>query len=214
MKPLITLLTGFIVGALLCAALLLLNPMFDGSPANDSRGSPLALTVAGQGAVTVMQNATGYPWVAPVPAAAVAPLVDGSRSHVAVMLSSTRDADTVAYITRVSTLNRSGRPLFGEVIEHSLWHVVMPGKGSFIVDAEDDLWGFARELAVPMLRGETWRGKLAFETTIGPGRRAQVFGVSGEYAGLTGTATTTQTVREVSTSAGLTDAEATLFVDF
>lgn len=61
MKPLITLLTGFIVGALLCAALLLLNPMFDGSPANDSRGSPLALTVAGQGAVTVMQNATGYP---------------------------------------------------------------------------------------------------------------------------------------------------------
>lgn len=211
MKTIIGFLAGAILGAVMALALMLLNPVFDGSPVDSGRNSTLALTVAGKGAVTVMQSASGYPWVKAEPATAKEPLVAGTRSRVSVMLSSTRDADTVVYITRIASLSQAGRPLFGEVIERSLWHVIVPGKGSFIITADDDLWGFARQVAVPLVRGENWRGKLAFDTTVGPGRgKAEVLGVSGEYAQLTGSASLSETLRGVSLYAGVTDAEAIL----
>ena len=214
MKIVLGFLTGAVAGALLALALMLLNPAFDGAPIDDDQRATLALTVAGQGAVTVMQSSSGYPWIKPQPASARPPMVEGSRSRVAVMLSSTSDADTVVYITRIASLSQAGRPLFGEVIEHSLWHVVVPEKGSFIVTADDDLWGFARQTAVPLLRGEQWRGRLAFDTTIGPRRgKAEVLGVSGEYRSLSGSATLSETLRGVSLSTGVTDAQAVLQVN-
>ncbi|MEO0632178.1 MAG: hypothetical protein AAFY46_15860, partial [Planctomycetota bacterium] len=166
------------------------NPMFDGDAPRVASGDGLELAVHGQDAVNVVRTSSGYPWIPAEPASVVSPNVEGMRSAVRVVLASTATAgeddtaDGVAYIARVSTLTRAGRPLFGELIEQSMWHVVVPGGGSFFVVGEDDLWGFVRRMVLPMARGNDFRGKVAFETTIGPVRGGgRVIGLSGEFEG-------------------------------
>ena len=206
---------GAVPGALGTALLLLVNPLFDGDAPQTDADAPIVLSVAGQDAVTVLRTGTGYPWIPAEPATVAEPAVDGTRSAVRIMLASAGAPDRVAYVARVSTLTREGRPLFGEIIEQSMWHVVVPGTGSFFVIGNDDLWGFARRMALPLARGNDFRGKVEFDTTIGPSRgSARVIGLTGEYAGRTGTAELAQLVRRVSLGEGMTDAEATMRVRF
>ncbi len=215
MKYIIGIMLGSIVGVLLAVAALLYNPFFDGKDAASPSATSLGFAVAGQGAVAVIRTANGYPWVAQQPASIALPNIEGTRSAVSVLLASADDNRTVAYVARVRSLTARGKPLFGEMIEESVWYVVVPGKGTFLVHTEDNLWGFSRELTLPMLRGETWRGKLMFDTTVGPlAGRGEVIGLSGDYARLRGTAQLNQTVREVSAAQGITDASSTLYIDF
>ncbi len=215
MRFIIGFIFGAVPGALATALLLLFNPLFDGDAPRPGGDAALALSVAGQDAVTVLRTGTGYPWIPAEPASVVEPAVDGTRSAVRIMLASAGAPERVAYVARVSTLTREGRPLFGEIIEQSMWHVVVPGAGSFFVLGNDDLWGFARRMALPLARGNDFRGKIAFDTTIGPARGgARVIGLTGEYAGQVGSAELSQLVRRVSLGEGLTDAEATMHVSF
>ena len=212
---------GCIPGALAAVLLMLHNPMFDGDAPRGASGDGLELAVHGQDAVNVVRTSSGYPWVPSEPASVVSPNIEGTRSAVRVVLASTAGggdnapANGVAYIARVSTLTREGRPLFGEVIEQSMWHVVVPGGGSFFVVGEDDLWGFVRRMVLPMARGNDFRGKVAFDTTIGPVRGGgRVIGLSGEFAGQKGSSELSQMVRRASLVEGVTDAESTLRVSF
>lgn len=206
---------GVVPGALATALLLLVNPLFDGDAPRAGADAALALSVAGQDAVSVLRTGTGYPWIPAEPVSVAEPAVDGTRSAVRIALASAGSPDRVAYVARVSTLTREGRPLFGEIIEQSMWHVVVPGAGSFFVVGNDDLWGFARRMALPLARGNDFRGKVAFDTTIGPERGgARVIGLTGEYRGRVGCAELSQLVRRLSVGEGLTDAEATMHVSF
>ncbi|MEO1595740.1 MAG: hypothetical protein AAFS02_10910 [Pseudomonadota bacterium] len=221
MRIIIGFILGFIPGALAAVLLMLHNPMFDGDAPRVASGDGLELAVHGQDAVNVVRTSSGYPWIPAEPASVVSPNVEGMRSAVRVVLASTATAgeddtaDGVAYIARVSTLTREGRPLFGELIEQSMWHVVVPGGGSFFVVGEDDLWGFVRRMVLPMARGNDFRGKVAFETTIGPVRGGgRVIGLSGEFEGLKGSSELSQMVRRASLGEGVTDAESTLHVSF
>lgn len=215
MKYILGFIFGAVPGALATALLLIFNPLFDGDTPQSDASAALALSVAGQNAVSVLRTGTGYPWIPAEPVSVAEPAVDGTRSAVRVTLASAGSADRVAYVARVSTLTREGRPLFGEIIEQSMWHVVVPGAGSFFVLGNDDLWGFARRMALPFARGNDFSGKVAFDTTIGPARGGgRVVGLTGEYSGLVGSAELSQTVRRVSLGEGLTDAEATMRVSF
>lgn len=215
MRYIIGFIFGVVPGALGTALLLVVNPLFDGDPVAPGASAAIELSVAGQDAVTVFRTGTGYPWVPAEPASVAEPAVDGTRSAVRVMLASAGAPERVAYVARVSTLTREGRPLFGEIIEQSLWHVVVPGSGSFFVLGNDDLWGFARRMALPLARGNDFRGKVAFDTTIGPERGgARVVGLTGEYAGRIGSAEFSQLIRRLSLGEGLADAEGTLRVSF
>ncbi|MEM7611267.1 MAG: hypothetical protein AAF270_06300 [Pseudomonadota bacterium] len=215
MRYIIGLILGSAVGVLLALSLMLYNPFFDDNDAASPSDAALGFAIAGQGAVNVIRTSDGYPWLSQQPALIQRPAIEGTRSAVTVMLASANDNRTVAYVTRVRSLTPLGKPLFGEVIEESVWYVVVPGKGTFIAHTQDDLWGFARKLAVPLAQGDTWRGKLAFQTTIGPlARGGEAIGLSGDYARQRGSAKLYQTVREVSVDQGLTDSSATLYIDF
>lgn len=221
MRHIIGFILGAIPGALAATLLLLYNPLFDGDAPKRTNADALELAVHGQDAVNVLRTANGYPWVPAEPASVASPDIEGMRSAVRVVLASAagaNDDDTaqsVAYIARVSTLTREGRPLFGELIEQSMWHVVVPGGGSFFVVGNDDLWGFVRRMVMPLARGNDFRGKVAFDTTIGPYRGAgRVVGLSGAFAGRNGSSELSQLVRRASLGEGLTDAESTLRVSF
>lgn len=215
MKYLFGVIVGAVTGGLATLLLLLYNPLFDGDAPDTGASADLPLAVSGQDTVDVLQSGSGYPWLPAEPATAAEPAIAGTRSAVQVLLAAAGQPDRVAYVARISTLTRDGRPLLGEIIEQSLWHVVVPGGGSFIVIANDDLWGFARRMVLPLARGNDFRGKVSFDTTVGPERgRARVIGLTGDYAGRTGTAELTQVVRRLSLGEGLTDAESILRVTF
>lgn len=83
-----------------------------------------------------------------------------------------------------------------------------------LVTSKDDLWGFARQVTLPLARGLQWRGNLAYRSTVGPaGGYANVYGVDGLLTDLTGRAELMQSVRAVSLTEGITDGESSINID-
>ncbi|MFK8052608.1 MAG: hypothetical protein AB8F65_06510 [Woeseiaceae bacterium] len=213
MKYVIALLVSAVLGALVALLLLLNNPLADSPTSVAAPSDALVLPVAGQGTATVVQSSTGYPWAETKPLDAGKPQLAGMKNAVTVMLSTDGSTRDIVYMTRVRSLTEEGRPLQGQVIESSLWHVVVPAKGSFVVYSEDNIWPVLDALLVPFARGESWAGNVNFTSTAGPvGRYANVIGLSGEFLGRRGTAQLDQQIRAASASVGITDQTAMLYI--
>lgn len=213
MKYVLGLLLGFVIGAACALALLLWNPMFDNSRESRLGNANLELPISGEGAVTVSRSVTGYPWLSAQPANAESPAVEGVTSAVSISQVTTGIPGSAAYVVRLQSLTDDGKPLFGELLEQSLFYIVLPELGSMIVASDDDLWGFARQLAVPLVRGEEWRGNIRYRSTIGPERGyAEVHGIGGDIRGLTGRAELMQSVRRASLSGGIIDGDSRISV--
>lgn len=214
MKYVFGLLLGVLLGAVLGLVLILNNPLASTELSGQSAASSIVLPVAGQGTATVVQSGTGYPWLGIAPSDAKRPDIAGMKSAITVLLSTESGSRDVVYLTRVRALDGNAKPLFGQVRETSLWHVVVPGKGSFAVYSEDNIWPLIDALLVPFARGESWAGDVRFTSTTGPiGPRARVIGLSGEFSGRTGSARLDQEIRSASAKMGITDERAMLMVD-
>jgi hypothetical protein len=75
------------------------------------------------------------------------------------------------------------------VSEH--WLITVPGQGTLFVDGENNLWPFLKEALIPVkYLWQEWRAPERYPVTIGPtgGRTAEVVGVSGAFAGVSGSA--------------------------
>ncbi|MEM8546652.1 MAG: hypothetical protein AAGF46_00690 [Pseudomonadota bacterium] len=213
MKYIFSLLFGFLVGALGAILTLLFLP-FSGEPPRTQLSQPdFSLAVSGDAAVTVVSSAAGMPWLSTEPARAVPAAVDGVRSAARVSLAPLADVDQVAYVVRLSSMNNEGKPVFGSLYEQNLWHVIVPGRGGLIVSSQENVWGFARELALPLLRGETWRGDIRYRTTAGPvAGFGRVMGISGEFTDLRGRADLSQGLTRASVAEGLSGTDGVLSV--
>ncbi len=208
MRFVIALLVGFVPGVLLGTVLLLWNPSFDTEQTPRLADANLELPIAGSGASVVTRSANGYPWIPSQPAFAPEPEVEGMHTAMTVMQMRTGMPDVAAYGVRLQTLSDDGRPLFGELIEESLFYVILPEAGSLIVSSRDDLWGFARQVSLPLVQSTRWQGNLNYRSTIGPSRGyADAVGLSGSITGVRGRAELMQSVRAVSLSDGITDGD-------
>ncbi|MEM7765480.1 MAG: hypothetical protein AAF290_15555 [Pseudomonadota bacterium] len=214
MKYVIALLLSLIVGAAVGLLLILNNPLASSADKLSAGGANIMLPTSGQGTATVMQSGTGYAWVGHVPADAKAPDIKGMKSAVTVLLSTANGSREVAYMARIRSLTNETRPLLGDVTETSLWHVVVPSRGSFAIYSEDNVWPVIDALLVPFARGESWAGKIDYTSTKGPqGQSAQVIGLSGEFLGQRGTARLDQTIRTATAGRGITDESGALYID-
>ncbi|MEL6868954.1 MAG: hypothetical protein AAFO81_04050 [Pseudomonadota bacterium] len=214
MKAILTMIAGFAIGFVLVVVALLYNPTFDGDNTNRLSGAEIRVPIIGDDVVSVAAGQSGYPWLTNFPADAQSPAIAGMRSAYTATLASTDGNTSVAYVLRLSALTQAGKPLFGEVIDESTWYVVMPRRGTFIVSSQDDLWSFIRPMAMPMLRGDTWRGDLQYVTTLGPSNGfADVVGISGTFANQSGRAALQTSIQEASVARGITRGKSTLFVD-
>jgi hypothetical protein len=192
MKYLISLLVGAIVGAGIFLLLLYINPM-----ASTNSLSPLTVTdkkvlsfsysAVAQDALVYTNNGDSqidpYPakvlqlWERPIKRtnAMVTVLLDGRGQAAGLGVKFSSDSE------RTNVLN-------SQALVDSVWHIIVPGRGSFFIEQTENHWRYLHEIVVPARwsSGDNWRGSWYGNITSGPGALgiARVVGGSGEMEGL------------------------------
>ena len=206
MKYVIAPVFAFVAGFLLATLGVLMNPLF-GAVEDGLSGESLLLTHTGRGPGAIFHADTGYGWLADHPASAAAVRAGTVRYTAAsAMVMNNAGGSPVAVAIRLSALREDSRPLLGRLLEDNVWHVTVPGRGSFAVLTTDNLWPFVTSVALPALRSDDdrWRGEFSTLTTVGPHDLGygRVLGLGGAFAGLEGDAISSVSVREFDASAG------------
>lgn len=210
MKYVFSFLTGFIFGALLFVSALYYNPF-----TSQQALSPLAVTnerivdlaftnVPGE---SILFTNNGESIAAPFPER-VADLWEPAIADTSVQVSTLLDSrgDLAGIGIKSSTRSEDTSILNGKAMVSSIWHVYLPGQGTFIVDQTENYWSYIRDIVIPARwsSGDNWKGSFHGITTSGPGAlgTARVSGGSGVFAGLTSEAVESLTARAYSANAG------------
>lgn len=218
MKYVIALIVAFAFGFLLAVAGVVMNPLF-GAPQDRRGGESLLLKHSGRGPSALFHTDTGYPWLANRPAGTL-PLRAGTVRFAAasVMMMDNAGGSPVAVAVRLSALRNDSHPLIGQLLEDNVWHITVPGRGSFVAFTTDNLWPMLKRVTLPaMLSGDDrWRGEFRSLTTVGPHDlgHGRVIGIGGAFAGLEGDAVAAVTVREFDAKQGPLDLRGELALTF
>jgi hypothetical protein len=204
MKYVLATVFGFVAGFLLAAVAVLMNPLF--GPLEDGiADESLLLTHAGRGPRAIFHADTGYGWLVNRPISE-ADMRAGTVRYTAAsaLLMNNAGGSPVAVAIRLSALRDDSHPLVGELLEDNVWHVIVPGRGSFAAMTTDNLWPFVTSVALPALRNgdDRWRGTFSSLTTVGPRGQGRVLGLGGAFAGLDGDAVSSVSLREFDAVAG------------
>lgn len=89
---------------------------------------------------------------------------------------------------KFSSDSEKSRPLKGEALVDSVWHVYLAGRGTLLVQQVENYWPLLRDIVIPARwsSSDSWRGNWHNSITAGPGalNTGKVIGQSGEFAGL------------------------------
>lgn len=210
MKYAISLLTGTLLGALLFSLALYYNP-FAGQPVI----SPLSVTqdrvinlaysaVASDG---ILYTDAGESVVATHPDR-VADLWEPAIIDTRILVTMLRSAHgKVAGIGFKFTSDSEETSLINAKAEvNSVWHVYLPGQGTFLLDQTENFWPYIHDIVIPARwsSGDNWKGSFHSITTSGPGALgiARVTGGSGDFAGQSSEAIETLTASAYSALSG------------
>ncbi len=84
--------------------------------------------------------------------------------------------------------SEKSRPLRGEALVDSVWHIYLPGRGTLLVQQVENYWSVLRDIVVAARwnSSDSWRGSWHGGITVGPGAlgTGKVFGQTGEFSGL------------------------------
>lgn len=210
MKYFISLMIGVVVGAGLLILGLYYNP-FSAQTAlsplsvTDEQVIDLAFSAVPQEGILYTDH--GESIVDPYPAR-VAELWEPAVVNTRVWV--TEFADGLGKFTGIgvkfSSESEQTRLINGKALANSVWHVYLPGKGTFLIDQTENYWSYIREVVVParMSSGDNWRGAFHGVMTSGPGAlgTARVTGGSGLYRNLESEAVESLTARGYSAVQG------------
>ena len=191
MKHALSLLVGFVVGAVLFALGLLYNPFADSqdlSPlaVTDSRILSFGYPVAAGS--NVLRTNDGLSRRAPYPDD-VLQLWERPIRDTEMLVVALRDArNQVAGLgIKLASLSESTDVLRSKALVDSVWYIYLPGRGSLFVEQSENYWDYLRDIVVPAYRtnARNWRGNWLGNVTAGPGalQTARVTGGSGSFAG-------------------------------
>ncbi len=221
MKYAIGLGLGFVTGALIAVLFFLFNPLTAARPL-----APLAVTendkiILNYSAVAhdaIVYTNDGESRVAPKPARVLQlwePAIRNTDVSV-IELADVRGAP-VGLGIKFASLSEETSLFNGEAIVHSLWHVYLPERGSFVVGQSENRFDYLRQIVVPAhwSSGKSWKGKWHGNLTAGPGAlgTAEVAGGSGEFAGLDTEAVESISARAYSAETGPVAATGQLAID-
>ena len=210
MKYFLSLFAGIAIGAAVFMVGLYYNP-FQGQPAV----SPLAVTdqriielsFSGVPADALLYTDHGESWVEPHPdrvAELWEPAVADTRLTVT-MLEDVR-GKVAGLGIKFLTASEATKVINGEALADSIWHVYLPGQGTFMIDQTENYWTYIRDVVVPARwsSGDSWRGSFHGILTSGPGSlgTARVSGGSGLFANLSSEAVESATTRAYSAVTG------------
>ena len=192
MRYLISLLVGLAVGAAAFFALLYFNPLTSQnklSPLSVTDDELISLNYSVVATDSLIYTNDGESQVMPHPAK-VLQLWEKPVRRTDALATVLRDSrNQVAGIgLKISSDSESTNILNGEAIVDSVWHIYLPGRGSFFIEQKENYWAYLREVVLPAhwSSGDNWRGTWNGNLTSGPGAlgTSRVVGGSGEFAEL------------------------------
>ena len=210
MKYVLSLLAGIAIGVAVFMIGLYHNP-FRGQPAV----SPLAVTdqriielsFSGVPGDALLYTDHGESWVEPHPDR-VAELWEPAVAETRLTVTMLEDArGKVAGLgIKFLTASEATNVINGEALADSIWHVYLPGQGTFMIEQTENYWTYIRDVVVPARwsSGDNWRGSFHGILTSGPGSlgTARVSGGSGLFANLSSEAVESVTAKAYSAVTG------------
>ncbi len=214
MKYLWTAIAGALIGAIVGAAFLIINPLttpgevrlagFDRVWQYELPTDALVVTHGGRWPIERQPLETEPLWEEAIRSTALVALVLRDES-----------GEPRAVASRITSPSKRTDLLTAGVIANDHWLVSLPDEGAFFVVAETNVSSIARDtfLAVHLL-GREWSGARAYAPTAGPGvaGMARVIGASGGFAARAGRALERYRIDRFERSGGVVQAAGELYV--
>lgn len=192
MKYVVSLIIGFLIGAALFGLGLYYNPF-----TSQTSVSPLAVT--SERVIDLLYSAVPQESILYTDAgdsnnelhpSRVAKLLEPAVSDTRIQVVDLQNGggDLVGIGIKFSSESEQTRLIDAEALANSVWHVYLPGQGTFMIDQAENYWSYIREVALPARfnPGKNWVGTYHGVMTSGPSAlgTARVTGGSGAFRGL------------------------------
>ena len=210
MKYLVSLVIGILIGATLFGFGLYYNPF-----TSQTLVSPLAVTnekvmdllysAVPQEGILYTDDGESINELHP---SRVAKLLEPSVSDTRIQVVDLQDGsgDLAGIGIKFSSESAQTRLIDAQALANSVWHVYLPGQGTFMLDQTENYWSYIREVALParLSSGKNWVGNYHGIMTSGPGSlgTARVTGGSGLFSGLESEAVESLSARGYSAQTG------------
>ena len=210
MKYAIALILGMLAGAIVTAAVLVYNP-FAGNreltPLSVSDQTLMQFNYSGVSDRTIAYTNDGESTTKPYPPKVLqlweAPV---RRTDAMVTMLTDSRGNPVGFGIKYMSDSERTNILNGEALVDSVWHIVLPGRGTLFIEQTENYWDFLRNVVMPSYTSsaDSWKGNWRGNLTAGPGAlgTATVTGGSGEFANRTAEAVESVTARAYSTRVG------------
>jgi len=192
MRYFISLIIGATFGATLLALGLYYNPFTSQttvSPLAVTNEQVISLSYSAVPQEGILYTDHGESIVEPYPNR-VATLMEAAVVDTRVRVTEFQDGggDFAGIGIKFSSDSELTRLIDGEAMVSSVWHVYLPGQGTFMIDQTENYWSYIREVVIParISSGKNWRGAYHGILTNGPGPlgTGRVTGGSGRFGNL------------------------------
>jgi len=210
MKYVISLLVGALLGALLFSLALYYNPFAAQptiSPLSVTQDRVINLSYSAVASDAIMFTDDGESIIATHPDR-VADLWELAIVDTRILVTTLNSArgDVAGIGFKISSDSEQTSLINAAAEVNSVWHVYLPGQGTFLIDQSENYWAYIREIVIPARwsSGDNWKGSFHTIMTSGPGALgiARVTGGSGEFAGQSTEAVESLTARAYSALEG------------
>jgi hypothetical protein len=191
MKYVISLLLGALLGASLFLLALYYNPFAAQStisPLSITQDRVINLSYSAVASDAILYTDDGESIIATHPDR-VADLWELAIIDTRIFVTTLRSArgEVVGIGFKISSDSEQTSLINAKAEVNSVWHVYLPGQGTFLVDQSENYWSYIHDIVIPARwsSGDNWKGSFHKIMTSGPGALgiARVTGGSGEFAG-------------------------------
>ena len=191
MKYVISLLLGALLGALLFSLALYYNPFAAQptiSPLSVTQDRVINLSYSAVASDAILYTDDGESIITTQPDR-VADLWELAIIDTRVFVTTLRNTrgEVVGVGFKMSSDSEQTSLINAKAEVNSVWHVYLPGQGTFLIDQSENYWSYIHDIVIPARwsSGDNWKGSFHKIMTSGPGALgiARVTGGSGEFAG-------------------------------
>ena len=221
MKHLLALIVGLAFGVAVFALGVIYNPFVNRavlSPLAVSDTQTLAFSFSALASEAVIYTNNGESRIAPHPEK-TPQLWEASIRQSEAMATVLRDGrnEVAGFGIKFSSASEETKPLKGQALVNSVWHVYLPGRGSLFIEQNENYWNYIRSVMLPAYRSsvDTWQGSWLGNITSGPEAlgTGRAVGGSGDFADLDMLAVESLSVRAWRVSSGPVAAEGQLTIE-